>query len=294
MDLHKVDLNLFVVLDSIYTESSLSRAAERLHVTQPAVSASLARLRKVLNDPLFTRTGRRMVPTPTTESIIGEVRKALALIRTSVDKNYVFEPAKEQRVIRLSMNDYKEYLVIPKLYAVLEQQAPHMTLQTVQLNRRDAVKSLSSGQLDFVLDAPLLADNQLCHEPLNESRYVCLVRDDHLATQGSLTLDDYLQLTHVHVSSRTRGSAYVDYALEKLNLSRRIAVRTQHFLMLPILLTKTNLAATVPEVFSDFPGTKALELPIELEPLGSHLYWHESRDADPIIHWIKNILIEVV
>ena len=146
MDLNKVDLNLFVVLDSIYTESNLSGAAKRLYVTQPAVSAALARLREVFNDPLFVRSGRRMVPTPTTESIIGQVRDALSLIRTSVDKSYHFEPAREQKTIRLSMNDYNEYLVIPKLYPVLEQQAPNMKLQTVQLNRRDAIKSLSAGQ----------------------------------------------------------------------------------------------------------------------------------------------------
>ena len=293
MDLHKVDLNLFVVLDSIYAESSLSRAAERLYVSQPAVSASLARLREVFQDPLFTRSGRRMVPTPTTENIIGEVREALALIRSSVDKNYRFEPANEKKVIRLGMNDYKEYLIVPRLYTALEKQAPHMTMQTVQLNRRDAVKSLSSGQLDFVLDAPLLTDNQLCHEPLNNSRYVCLVGENHPACLKSLTLDDYLKLSHVLISSRTTGSGYVDYALEKLNLRRRIAVRTQHFLMLPTLLTTTNLAATVPEVFSNFPNTKAFELPFELEPMGSHLYWHESRDADPAIQWLKNILVDM-
>lgn len=294
MDLNKVDLNLFVVLDSIYAESSLSGAAKRLYVTQPAVSAALSRLREVFNDPLFVRAGRRMVPTPTTESIIGQVREALALIRTSVDKSYRFEPAKEQKVLRLSMNDHSEYLVIPKLYKVLEQQAPHMKLQTVQLNRRDATKSLSAGQLDFVLDAPLLSDEQLCHQPLFEDRYVCVVRENHPITSDTLSLESYLNLAHVHISSRTSGSGYVDYALEKLNLSRRIVVRTQHYLMVPKLVTQTNLAATVQSAFANIPGTKTLDLPITLEPQGVHLYWHRSRNDDPIIQWLKNILVDIV
>ena len=294
MDLNKVDLNLFVVLDSIYTESSLSGAAKRLYVTQPAVSAALARLREVFNDPLFVRSGRRMVPTPTTESIIGQVRDALSLIRTSVDKSYHFEPAREQKTIRLSMNDNHEYLVIPKLYAELERLAPLMKIQTVQLNRRDAIKSLSAGQLDFVLDAPLLNDDQLCHQPLFDGNYICLVRNDHPATREPLTLERYVDLPHVHVSSRTSGPGYVDYALEKLNLKRRIVVRTQHYLMVPRLVTQTNLAATVPSTFALIPGTRQLDLPIELQPQGAHLYWHKSRDADPVVQWLKNLLMQIL
>ena len=295
MDLNKVDLNLFVVLDSIYSESSLSGAAKRLYVTQPAVSAALARLREVFNDPLFIRSGRRMVPTPTTESIIGQVRDALALIRASVDKTYHFEPTKEHKVIRLSMNDYNEYYVVPKLYRVLEQQAPNMRLQTVQLNRRDAIKSLSSGQLDFVLDAPLLSNEQLLHQRLSETRYVCVVRDDHpVLSELPLTLENYTNLNHVHVSSRTSGPGYVDYALEKLNLSRRVVLRTQHYLMVRRLVTQTHLTATVPDTIANIPGTKILDLPIELEPQGNHLYWHRSRDGDPIIQWLRDILADIV
>ena len=294
MDLNKVDLNLFVVLDSIYSESSLSGAAKRLYVTQPAVSAALSRLRDVFNDPLFIRSGRRMVPTPTTESIIGQVREALGLIRTSVDKSYHFEPIKEHKLVRLSMNDYNEYLVVPKLYRALEQQAPHMRLQTVQLNRRDAIKSLSAGQLDFVVDAPLLSDQNLSHQPMAEINYVCIVRDDHPATSEPLTLERYMDLSHVHVSSRTSGQGYVDYALEKMNLTRRIVVRTQHYLMIRRLVTQTNLAATVPETIANIPGTRILELPVELEPLGNHLYWHRSRDDDPVIQWLKDILVDIL
>ncbi|MEX1032978.1 MAG: LysR family transcriptional regulator [Cellvibrionaceae bacterium] len=293
MDLNKIDLNLFVVLDSIYTESSLSGAAKRLYVTQPAVSAALSRLRDIFGDPLFVRTGRRMVPTPTTESIINQVREALALMRTSVDKTYQFIPAREQRTFRLSMHDLSESVVLPELYQVLEKEAPKMTLQVVQLNRRDALKSLSAGQLDFVMDAPLLPNEQLCHAPLFEGDYVAVVRESHPVVGQTLTLEKYLELSHVHISSRTTGPGYVDYALERLNATRRIAVRTQHYLMVPKLVTETDLCATVPSYFANMPGTVALELPFELEPQGHHLYWHQSRDSDPAIQWIKNVVLRL-
>lgn len=291
MDLNKVDLNLFVVLDAIYTESSLSGAAKRLYVTQPAVSAALSRLREVFNDQLFTRSGRRMVPTPTTESIIGQVRSALDMMRISIDKSYQFVPEKEKKVIRMSMSDLSESLVVTRLYKELEQRAPHMTLQIEQLNRRDAIRMLSAGQLDLVMDAPVLADDQLGHEPLFDGRYVCVVRENHPVLQEQWDVDAYINLPHIHISSRRSGPGYVDHALEKESLKRRIVVRTQHFLMVPDLVAKTNLSATVPAYFANLPGTVSLELPVELEPQGLHIYWHRSRDSDPAIQWVKNIIL---
>jgi DNA-binding transcriptional LysR family regulator len=293
VDLNKIDLNLFVVLDSIYTESSLSGAAKRLYVTQPAVSAALSRLRDIFDDPLFVRAGRRMVPTPTTESIIAQVREALALMRTSVDKTYRFVPATEQKTFRLSMNDLSESVVLPRLYQVLEQEAPRMKLQVVQLNRRDALKSLSAGQLDFVMDAPLLTNEQLCHAPLFEGEYVAIMRETHPLAGGKLTLEKYLELSHIHISSRISGPGYVDYALEKINAKRRIVVRTQHYLMVPKLIAETDLCATVPSYFANIPGTVAMELPFEMEPQGHHLYWHRSRDSDPVVQWVKNVILSL-
>ncbi|MGQ9426487.1 LysR family transcriptional regulator [Gilvimarinus sp. F26214L] len=293
MDLNKIDLNLFVVLDSIYSESSLSGAAKRLYVTQPAVSAALARLRAIFDDPLFVRTGRRMVPTPTTESIIGPVREALSLMRSSVDKSYRFVPATERKTFRLSMNDLSESIVLPGLYQVLEKEAPNMRLQVVQLNRRDALKSLAAGQLDFVMDAPLLANEQLCHAPFFGGEYVGLVRAGHPIAGEELTLERYLALSHLHISSRISGPGYVDYALERINAKRRIAVRTQHYLMVPQLISATDLCATVPSYFANIPGTVTKKLPFELEPQGHHLYWHRSRDSDPAIQWIKEVILRL-
>ncbi|MGH1472724.1 MAG: LysR family transcriptional regulator [Cellvibrionaceae bacterium] len=246
MDLNKVDLNLFVVLDSIYTESSLSGAAKRLYVTQPAVSAALSRLRDVFNDPLFIRAGRRMVPTPTTESIIGQVRDALSLMRTSIDNSYQFDPAKENKTIRLSMNDLTEYLILPRLFKVFEEEAPNMRLQVEQLNRREALKMLTAGQLDLVLDAPLMTNDQLAHAPLFDGQYVCVVRDDHPIATEELTLESYISLPQVLISSRRSGVGYVDYALERLNKQRKVVLRTQHYLMVPKLILESNLCATIP------------------------------------------------
>ncbi len=292
MDLKKVDLNLFVVLDSIYTESSLSGAAKRLYVTQPAVSAALSRLRDVFNDPLFIRAGRRMVPTPTTESIIGQVRDALALMRTSIDNSYQFIPAKEHKTIRLSMNDLSESLILPSLYNILEKEAPNMRLQVEQLNRRDALKMLTAGQLDLVLDAPLMTNDQLAHTPLLEGQHVCVMREDHPIANQELTLESYIELPQILISSRRSGMSYVDYALEKLNAQRKIALRTQHYLMVPKLILESNLTATLPRYFANIPGTVFKPLPFDLDPQGHHIYWHKSRNSDSAIQWVKDSILK--
>lgn len=293
MDLNKVDLNLFVVLDAIYTESSLSGAARRLYVTQPAVSAALARLRDLFGDPLFERHGRRMVPTPVTDNIIHQVRDALTLMRSSIDKTYQFNPATERRTFRLSMSDLAESIILPRLYKVFEKEAPLSRLQVVQLNRREALRSLSAGQLDFVIDVPVLPNEQLRHCPLFRGEYVAIVRENHPVLKEELTLDRYLELAHLHVSSRTSGMGYVDYALERLNVKRRIVVRTQHYLMAGKLVAETDLCATVLNYFADFPGTRMLKLPFELEHQGHHLYWHHNRDSDPAIRWIKDAILQL-
>lgn len=293
MDLNKVDLNLFVVMDAIYAESSLSGAARRLYVTQPAVSAALGRLRDLFGDPLFVRNGRQMVPTPATENIIRQVRDALALMRSSIDQTYHFTPSTEERTFRFGMSDLAESIVLPSLYKVFEREAPNLRLQVMQLNRREALRSLSAGQLDFVIDAPVLANEQLCHCPLFSGEYVAIVREDHPVLTQELTLERYLQLAHLHVSSRTTGLGYVDYALERLNVKRRIVLRTQHYLMAGKLVAETDLCATVLSYFADFPGTRMLTLPFELEPQGHHLYWHHNRDSDPAIRWIKDTILQL-
>ncbi len=286
MDLNKLDLNLFIVLDAIYSEGGLSAAAQRLCVSQPAVSASLSRLRDAFNDELFTRVGRKMLPTPAVEAMMPSVRQALSLMQESLSNNHHFDPSKEERVIRLSMNDLFEHLLLPLLYKQLEEHAPGITLQTVQLNRRDALRSLNAGNLDLILDVPILNHQQLNHRPILDSNYMCVVRKDHPVTEGELTLEKYLDLPHIHISSRTSGLGYVDLALERINVQRRVVVRIQHYLMVPTLIANTNLCATVPGYLTERTNMVALPLPFKMEPLSHHMYWHKNRDSDAALQWV--------
>lgn len=295
MNLNKVDLNLFVVFDAIYTEANLTRAGQIIGITQPAVSNALARLRESFNDPLFVRTAQGMVPTPMAQNIISPVRSALALLRVSVQESRTFNPLQANKTFRISMTDLTEAVVLPPLFQRLRKQAPSVVVESFLSHRRETTSDLAAGRLDFAIDAPLNTDPQVRHVKLMEDRYVCAMRPAHpLAGQPSVSLDEYLGLTHIHISTRRNGLGQVDLALGKMGLQRKITLRSQHYLMASNVLQHTDMVMTVPERFARRHALHFVALPLnELPSVETHLYWHESTEQDPANRWMRELLIEL-
>ncbi|WP_089042234.1 LysR family transcriptional regulator [Pseudomonas fluorescens] len=295
MNLSKVDLNLFIVFDAIYTEANLTRAGQIVGITQPAVSNALARLRETFNDPLFVRTAQGMVPTPMAQNIIGPVRNALSLLRVSVQESRIFNPQQAAKTYRISMTDLTEAVILPLLFQRLRRLAPTVMIESFLSKRRETTKELAAGRLDFAVDAPLNTDPQVRHVKLMEDRYVCAMRKGHpMADKDKFTLDDYLSLTHIHISSRRNGLGYVDLALGKMGIQRKIALRSQHYLMAYQVLQQTDMVMTVPERFARRHELHWFQLPVNsVPPLETHLYWHESTDQDPANRWMREQMIEL-
>ena len=295
MNLSKVDLNLFIVFDAIYTEANLTRAGQIVGITQPAVSNALARLRETFNDPLFVRTAQGMVPTPMAQNIIGPVRNALSLLRVSVQESRIFNPQQAAKTYRISMTDLTEAVILPLLFQRLRRLAPTVVIESFLSKRRETTKELAAGRLDFAVDAPLNTDPQVRHVKLMEDRYVCAMRKGHpMAGKDKLTLDDYLSLTHIHISSRRNGLGHVDLALGKMGLQRKIALRSQHYLMASQVLQQTDMVMTVPERFARRHELHWFNLPVNDVPMvETHLYWHESTDQDPANRWMREQMIEL-
>lgn len=295
MNLNKVDLNLFVVFDAIYTEANLTRAGQIIGITQPAVSNALARLRESFNDPLFVRTAQGMVPTPMAQNIINPVRSALALLRVSVQESRTFNPLQANKTFRISMTDLTEAVVLPPLFQRLRKQAPSVVVESLLSHRRETTSDLAAGRLDFAIDAPLNTDPQVRHVKLMEDRYVCAMRPAHpLAGQPSISLDEYLGLTHIHISTRRNGLGQADLALGKMGLQRKITLRSQHYLMASNVLQHTDMVMTVPERFARRHALHFVALPLnELPNVETHLYWHESTEQDPANRWMRELLIEL-
>ena len=294
MNLSKIDLNLFVVFDAIYSEANLTRAGEIIGITQPAVSNSLSRLRTMFDDPLFVRTAKGMTPTPVARNIIGPIRQALSLMRSSVQDSDSFCPETSQKLFRFSMTDLAETTVLPGLFKILREQAPGIDVESYAVKRRDMARELAAGNLDLAIDAPLITDPHVYHSGLIADRLVCVMRADHKEIDSSMSVAQYLALSHLHVSTRKRGLGQVDLELGKMGLRRRISLRTRHYLMTPEIIEKSDLALTVQLRFAEQITSrfklKYCALPFEVPTLETHLYWHESTDQDPANKWMRNLL----
>ncbi|UVE19631.1 LysR family transcriptional regulator [Pseudomonas sp. LS44] len=293
MNLSKVDLNLFIVFDAIYTEANLTRAGQIVGITQPAVSNALARLRETFNDPLFVRTAQGMVPTPMAQNIIGSVRNALQLLRVSVQESRIFNPAQANKTFRISMTDLTEAVVLPLLFQRLRRLAPQVQIESFLSKRRETTKELAAGRLDFAVDLPLNTDAQVRHVKLMDDRYVCAMRQGHPLGKEKISIEKYLSQSHVQISSRRSGLGYVDLALGKMGLQRKIALRSQHYLMASTVIESTDMLMTAPERFARRHGLHYADLPVEVPAVETHLYWHESTDQDPANRWMREQIIEI-
>ncbi|HHL4077755.1 MULTISPECIES: LysR family transcriptional regulator [Burkholderia] len=294
MRLSKIDLNLFVVFEAIYNKRNLTRAAEVLNLTQPAVSNALARLRKTLNDPLFVSTPAGMMPTPMAENIVGRVREALQLLDSSAHEGDVFDPASSERVFRLSMSDLTEALLLPALGELLQTHAPGMHVRSYTMDRREVATALANGSVDIAIDAPLIGDPHLHQALLVQDRYACMIRDDHPFKGDTLTMDDYLSMGHIHVSSRRKGSGHVDAELTRLGLRRNIQMRVQHYMVAPLIAMRGDLALTAPlRLLQRYPA-RILELPFEMPGLDYFCYWHRSADQDQGSRWLREQLMALM
>ena len=246
MSTSKIDLNLFTVFDAIYSQQSLTRAAGVLHVSQPAVSSSLAKLRSIFDDPLFVRTSTGMTPTPLARQLVSTVRESLKNLDNCIATRIPFEASTARRAFRLHATENAELILLPVLLKQLKQHAPQIDLEVVFIDRREVAYEMASGKIHLAVDAPLLSHPELLSQPLQTDDYVCVMRENHPLTATEFSLDDFLEHEHIHISSRMKGSGHIDLALRSIGQKRRIALRLQHYAALPALLAQSDFIAAVP------------------------------------------------
>jgi DNA-binding transcriptional LysR family regulator len=295
MDIHRIDLNLLVVLEAIYTEGGLTRAAERLSVTQPAISYALGRLRDLLGDPLFVREGHTMVPTPFTRNMIEPLRRALRSVESTLNDMKRFDPAVAERRFTLGCRDSLESRVLPRLMNRISRQAPRVELATVHFSRRDVKADLASGRLDVVTDVVLPMSRHIHRQRLNDDRLAVVARRGHPEIQGALTLDEYLGQKHILVSSRPTGPGAEDFELGRHGLQRRVVLRCRHYFAALRVVAETDLVVTMPQrmaqVVNQHMDNQILPFPIEVPSHDTYLLWHANLDNDPANRWLREQII---
>lgn len=299
MHISKVDLNLFIVLEAIYAEGSITRASQKMNLTQPAISHALKRLRELFDDPLFERQGHVMTPTPLTRSIIEPVRRALRGFEVTLTGAARFDAASSARNFSLAVRDVLEASVLPPLMAGVARAAPSATLSTVQVSRRELESELAAGTLDAAIDVLLPLPNEVRRLQLAGDQTVVLVRRGHpLVKRGKLTLATYLQLEHIQTSSRRRGPGLEDVELSRQGLQRRIRLRCQHYFAACRVVSQTDLALTMPDrlarIVNQQFNNQILPLPLAMPSLDVYLYWHANVDNDPANTWLRARIAEAM
>ena len=292
MKINETDLNLFSVFEVIYSERNLTKAAKVLGITQPAVSNALSRLRVMFDDKLFVRSAKEMLPTTVAQNIIGDARNALNLMRNTISESESFNPKTAKNTYKISIGDTSEYRLLPELIKQLNSSAPDIDVESYLTPRDDTPRELAGGNIDFAIDPPIHADPSLRHQKIYEDNYVLIVRNNHpIVKRRKISLEEYLNLSHIHISKRREGLGHVDATLSRLGHSRRIGLRAQHYLVAPYIIEKSDLAITSIKSFARGRNLKTFKLPFDINPLVLHLYWHETRDLDPANQWMRKLIL---
>lgn len=305
MHLSRIDLNLLVVFDTVYTEGGITAASRKLHLSQPAVSHALSRLRDLFGEPLFERHGRGVVPTPLARSIAGSVRAALASMQRTLLEAGRFEPAQAERSFRIGLREALEPAVLPPLARSLLAAGPGISLATARHDRARLGQDLAGGEFDLVLDVLLPSVEAVPHERVLVDRLVVVGRRNHPAlrrkrgsTGDPLNLDAYLALQHVSVSSRRRGPTQEDFALGRLGRQRTVRLRCQSYVAACVLAATTDLVVTLPERYAKqivkTDDTRIVPVPIAGLVLETYMYWAEGTAADAANVWLREQVRQAV
>ncbi|MBB2487177.1 LysR family transcriptional regulator [Mitsuaria sp. WAJ17] len=303
MSFRNLDLNLLRVFDAVMAERNLTRAAERLAMTQPAVSHALKRLREALGEELFVRQAFGMKPTSRAEGLWPEVRQALDRLRAVLDpREYL--PASEDATFQIAMADATAALVLPPLVADLEAQQARARVHVLPLTTRDPRSLLEQGEADFALGyfpqavAALQGQGQLAairQHRLYESQYVCVMRRDHPLAQASLDLETYCAAHHLLVSFSGRPHGFVDESLAALGRSRRIVLTVNQFFTAGRVVAQSDLLTVLPARFVSATGYKRdlieRPLPFALAPVHVDMLWHMRNEDRPPQRWLRERLL---
>jgi DNA-binding transcriptional LysR family regulator len=297
MNIAEFDLNLLVVFDAVLAESSISRAAERLDLSQPAVSNALARMRKATGDRLFVRLANTMVPTPYAQTIADPIRQALASIRIALGASREFDPATAQRSFAIYLTDLGEAYFLPRLLARLHRTAPGVHIRTLPMPPESAQDALRNGEVDLAIgNLPDLGAGFFMQR-LFRDRYVCVVRKGHPVIGERITARQFAAASHAIVTPGGWGHGIIERTLVEHGLEQRITLRMQNFLVLASIVATTDMVAIVPHSvgsqLSQHNDVKLLPLPITIPPFDIKQCWQERFHDDKGNRWLRQQFAEL-
>ncbi|CAN7693801.1 LysR family transcriptional regulator [Variovorax sp. LjRoot290] len=297
MDSKRLDLNLLVTLEALLVEQNVTKAAARLHLSQPAVSAQLSRLRDVFDDPLLIPAQRGMTPTAKAVDLLDPLRQALDQLRATVAAHSNFNPAKARLTVAIACTDYLHAAVVKPLVVQLRTKAPGVRVAQRNLDIPELEAQMARGDVDLALMTPQGAPPSLRTRHLFDERYVLIGRRKHPRLRAGITVEEFARLEHVVVSLHGGGFVTpVDDALAAFGLKRNVVLSAASFLVVPDIVSQSDFVALVPErlVRDRADQLKLIDCPFPVEGFAVGMVWHERSHGHSGQRWIRETVASLI
>jgi DNA-binding transcriptional LysR family regulator len=297
MNTKRLDLNLLVTLEALLVERNVTKAAARLGLSQPAVSAQLNRLRGVFDDPLLIPARRGMIPTAKAIELLEPLRHALDQVRATLATHRNFAPARAKLTVSIACTDYLQAAVVMPLVMELRRTAPGVRVALRNLDPPELEAQMARGDVDLALMTPQAAPPSLRARHLFDEQYVLIGRRSHPRLRDGITVDEFVQLEHVIVSLRGGDFATpVDRALAALGHRRNVVLSAASFLFVPEIVSRSDFVALVPRrlVHDRATRLKLVDVPLPVEGFAVGLVWHERSHGHTGQRWIREAIVALV
>lgn len=291
MDIGTFNLNLLRTLDALLEEGSVSGAARRLNLSQPAVSAALSRIRAALDDRILIRRGNRLVPSPYAEALRPEIRRILDDVHRVLSTFGAFDPGRDMRRFRIAATDYAAFVLLVPLARDIRGRAPEVAIDILPLDDRVETQ-LASGVCDLAVGGARWLRRLSRREILFSEDYVSLARSDHPRLSPTVTLDQFLAERHVLVSLQGGVTGVVDVALAEIGRERVVGITVPHFLLAPSAVAGTDLILTVGRrlaaAYAGLLDLRVFPTPVAVKPYRLPMGWHVRTEGDTAVEWLKS------
>lgn len=297
--LEKLTLSLLQIAFALYDERSVSQAAKSLSMSQPAVSVALRKLRTILHDPLFIRSGNGVTPTPRVHDLVKTTRPLVTRLQHELLAERTFDPAHSNRAFNLALSDVGELVFLPRLLERLRVLAPHCVIRSVSMPPQQLAREMEHGEVDLAIGYfPDLVQNTFFQQRLFTHHFACLMRAGHPLYAERLSIEAFLAMEHAVVRAEGRSHELFESFLERRRIRRKIVLHTPHFLSIPVIVAGSDLMATVPHALALYFARLSSQLAFAAPPFafaGFHVkqHWHRRFHNDSRNKWLRRQVTEL-
>ncbi|MDX1977592.1 MAG: LysR family transcriptional regulator [Pseudanabaenaceae cyanobacterium bins.68] len=297
IDISAIDLNLLTVFEALWLEQSVTLASSRLHLGQPAVSSSLARLRSLFNDDLFVRMGRDMKPTAKARSIAPQLLEALHTIRLVLENHDQFDPQTSQREFTIATSDYLGNLILPAIMAIQSNEAPQVNWRIVTLEKNSFIQDLERGDCDLAIGTFAQLPKNIQFQPFIDDSFVGICRGDHPILDNSISLESLVAFPHALFTLRKDNHGMIDRLLENHQLKRRIALTVPYWFILPNAIAHSDLLAIIPNClachFIQHFSIEKFDIPLDMPKNNVVMAWSAVQKGDQGQTWLREKILAI-